>query len=489
MAADGTATIDFTGDASRAQAAMDRLTRDNAKMREQIRLTNEESVRGSKKAVQEMERWSAGMSKLQQQNDKWALGMTRMAESMRPIKSRTKEVAVASDDLTTALSGMGIQIAAVAAVSGFAMKVYGEWRQRTDELSSAHEHLAQSMTKALAESGKLALAPQAEQFVKNIKGATPAQATAALAGVMGSGETLADSRTFDVAGKIARLAPTGIDLTQAGGVAGDVADIMGEGTSAEDVADTTVGLKQMLRDKIGQFSDKRFQKNIEKLKMSGMSGEDAMTAAVAALQSEQGAASLDVLNKKGRKTRADKLMMSEVFNRENLDRVKTQMQGFRTDNLAQQQLDLLKTSTLTGGQNVQTIVDEAETENILGVDPNIARVRKFIRERARGRGMGAYGVAVGSEAVSHFQQATGVEAENRRRWQAMTPEQRSALEAQGRFGGSQAEAMVGQAFREGTISKGDMQEMIQALRENTLATKANTGPQKNVNAHNEGRGQ
>jgi hypothetical protein len=485
------AQLDFTGDASKAQAAHDRLIRENARLRESIRKTNEEAVQGAQKSLKALDAWGAGLEKLRQQNDKWAAGMARISASnaaslqklqqqqqlaqltAKGMDTATRKNVESSSFLDDTLGGLATKYGSVAAAAGLAAVAYSDWRTKTDELAQSHINLSEQFTKTLAQAGMLAKAPQIEGWLKSLKGATTTQGLAAVGGVLASGETLSDQRAFDVAGQVARLGPTGMDLQQTGSLAADIADIVGEGTSAEDVADMTVGLQKQLREKVGEFSGRKFQKQIANLKMAGMGGEDALVHAVAALQSEQGAEALKVLATKGKRTPEQRRMLREVFAPETLERLRGELSGFQSSNLAQQQLKALGTSSLTGIAKVEQLLGEQKGQQELGVTWHTTanQARQFIRNEAWKEGIGTWmaaGLQTGANrAMDIFRTPSGAEeiiAAQQKGLIGNTPESQEFIKA--------------------------LNDVGKALRENTAATAQNTQktptiPGVNVDAHTE----
>jgi hypothetical protein len=486
------AQLDFTGDASKAQAAHDRLIRENARLRESIRKTNEEAVQGAQKSLKALDAWGAGLEKLRQQNDKWAAGMARISASnaaslqklqqqqqlaqltAKGMDTATRKNVESSSFLDDTLGGLATKYGSVAAAAGLAAVAYSDWRTKTDELAQSHINLSEQFTKTLAQAGMLAKAPQIEGWLKSLKGATTTQGLAAVGGVLASGETLSDQRAFDVAGQVARLGPTGMDLQQTGSLAADIADIVGEGTSAEDVADMTVGLQKQLREKVGEFSGRKFQKQIANLKMAGMGGEDALVHAVAALQSEQGAEALKVLATKGKRTPEQRRMLREVFAPETLERLRGELSGFQTSNLAQQQLDALGGSGLTRTQMAENIVREAEEEQSLDLPGTpLQQSRRFTRASAYRRGFLPYLGALTQSAASRTAEFVNAASGGMVYRQAGVTESQEAID----------ELKI--AERRGIIGKGEADALIAALKENTAATKASTQPRVNIDAHTE----
>lgn len=426
------ARLDVTGSGAVAERELQKVTKQLAKVREENRRLNEESKKGS-------------------------------AASAISMSNMTREAV-----------GMAGRFFTVGTAVGAITRAYSDWRTKTDELIDAHDQLSNSFTRVLAEAGKLRLAPQAEQFVKGIKGATPEQATAALSGVMQSGETLSDKRTFAVASEIAKLAPTQIDLTQAGKLAADIADIGGEGITASDVADLTVGIKQQLREKTEQFSGPKFQRQMEHLKRGGMSGTDAIAHAVAALQSEQGATALDLLATKGTQRTSDqRKMIRDVFAPEKITTIKEQLAKYQREDIAAQQLTALEGSSLTAASLTRQQQEQATAQNVLTVDAysEARKARRFIREKAYAQGAGTYAAAGIESAAAYLADPI------------RTP--RPVQE-------------VIRAERAGFVGREEGHEMIQALNKtteallrNTAATRDNThssGVRINTETHTEGNG-
>lgn len=343
--------LDFTADSKVAQNEIDKLTRKVAGLQEQFRQLNDSARRGAK-----------------QSSD-------------------------AQFDLSESLNSVLSKISPLTFAVGAATAAYYGWRTETDKLIDKHDQLARTFTKTLAEAGKLSLAPQMEKWLQGVQGVTREQAMGALSGVLASGETLGDQRAVAIAGEIAKQAPTGIDVEHAGGLAADIADIVGEDVSAADVADLTIAAKQMLRGKTAQFQGPKFQKRIESLKIGGMSGMDALAAAIASAQSEQGAEGLGILADKGRKTPEQRKMMAEVFAPNRLAEIKAQLDAARQADVAQQELSALGKSGLTQTAVLQQAADVVESQGASGLDAQARaeQARRIIMQRAREHGPIMYG--------------------------------------------------------------------------------------------------
>ncbi len=454
--------LDITGSTAVAQQQLDKLTKALAATREEVRKLNA-TTKESKGAT---DSWSAGMERLKTQNDRWAQGMAKL-QAMQPKKT---VAGMSLDGLHEASIGLGKMAAGVFGVGaavGVAAAAYSRWNQKIDEIVQGHTELSMSIVRTLAEAGKLNMGPEVEKWAKSQKGATPAQAHAALAGVQASGETLSDKRSMAVGTEIAKLAPTGIDLTQAGALSADIADIVGEGVSAEDVADLTVGLKQQLRGKAEQFSGPKMQKQVEHLKRNKkMSGLDSLAYAVAAAQGEVGAEGMKVAAMRpGERNLDQRKMYNDVFAPDKIDAIKADLQRFQSSDLATGELNAL--GGFQAGREAlgeQAVAQEsAATQEQLGpFESERSRIRKVIQSRADQKGM---------------------------RRSAGTYIDQSLSTAASVFVGKQfmTEAEIGGAQSSGLINATEAQQMIAALRESAAASRAvaNSNKSRNVDAHTE----
>lgn len=336
------AKLDLTANTAVMQREIEKGVRTIAKLREENKKLNEESKKGFNESLRAMDAWSAGMERMRQQSDKWAAGMERLRQQQQKGGNVWEGFrrAFRSSDLSAAhssLADIATTMVGIGSATAIAASAYQAWQSEIEKVAQGHSHLSSNITKTLAEAGKLRLGKQADEFARGASGATPQQATEALRGVMASGETLSDQTTFGVAGEIAKLAPTGIDLAATGSLAADIADVAGEGTSAGDVADITVGMKQQLREKVGIFQGPKFQKQLERLKQGGMSGDDALAHAIVALQSEQGAEAIGAMADKS-KTADQRRLIKSTFTTDALKAAREQISGFKSGDLAASEL-------------------------------------------------------------------------------------------------------------------------------------------------------
>ena len=457
--------LDITGSTAVAQKELDKLTKSLASVREQVRQLNTQS-KESKSAT---DSWSAGMERLKTQNDRWAQGMAKL-QAMQPQKT---VAGMRLSEMHEAVSGLGQMAGSLLGIGsavGITTAAYSRWHAKVDEIIHSHTDLQMSIVRTLAEAGKLSMGPEVEKWSKSQKGATPEQAMAAIGGVQASGETLSNERTMAVATEIAKLSPTGIDLTRAGAQAADVADVLGEGTSAEGVVNVTVGMRQNLRQKMDLLSGPKVQRQMENLKRGGMTGEDALANAMLALQSEGGAEALNVLDMKpGQRNLEQKKMVKDVFSPENVAKARADLQSFKTSNLASKELASLGSfgagREALGEQGVK-LQEAATTEQYGPLASERQRVQAFARNRAyqRNFGLGVFADLAGG-SYSPFRTAGDL------------------LQGQEGAGISQVNTMRGN----GTISDQKADEMIAALRAAASASReaAKSNRALNVDRHTE----
>jgi hypothetical protein len=456
------AKLDFSANTAVAQKELDKLTKGLASAREEIRKLNQQS----KESKQTTDSWSSGMDRLKTQNDRWAQGMKRL-QDMQPKKTVAGISLANLHEATTGFAQMATGLLGVGAAVGAVTNAYGHWNQRIDEIIQGHTELSTSIVRTLAESGKLQLGPEISKWAKSQSGATPAQAMATIGGVMQSGETLSDQRTMAVSTEIAKLGPTGIDLAKAGGLAADVADIVGENVSAKDVANITVGLKQQLRGKADLFSGPKVQKQIERLKRNtGISGETALDYAVVAAQAEGGAEALSVAGMKpGERTADQRKMYKAVFSPEALAAARASRESFKASNLAAGELSAL--GTFGSGQESlkeqELAQEKARTQDQYGAfESERKRIRETIQERANQGGM--------LRGIGNYIDQSFAGVNNLVFGKQMT-----------------TEAEISAARSTGLISQSETQQMIAALREAAAASReaAKANSARNVDAHTE----
>lgn len=375
--------LDFIGDSSKAQAEFDKMTRANAKLREEVRKLNTEVIEGSQKStaswndgVKALERqqraareaaaawaegmatlkrqqeefakatspfssffggkpkgpsqfsafgnispsagggtsasWANGLDKLAQQNNKWTEGMRQLSTQRMTMASMSGELSASLgiDKAAASIAGLASGYIAIGAAVGAVVKLHHDWSAETDKVAQSYQHVRQNIVAALAASGKLQSGPAFSQWVSGLKGASRTAATQAFAGVSMSGSTIPGSKQFGIAEQIARLEPTGLNLAEVGGQAGDIGELM-PSLGAGDVLDTAMFARRELGSKVGMLGSAKWKRAIGALQRSGMSEQQAMSAAVVALQNDQSPETLERLAGGGR-SRADRLATMEA---------------------------------------------------------------------------------------------------------------------------------------------------------------------------------
>lgn len=538
------ARLDITGDGSKAQAALDKTTRENARLREDIRKLNEQAKKGFKESsdavndfggklstasaktnawadgmrklreqanlgkadfsvlLSAMQKtamvkepfagWTSGLEKLRQQNDKWAAGMKRMEEQNRSVFSSFKGGFITADQ-EQSLERMLLKYASISAATAGIIKLYSSWREHTDGLVDAHRRMAVDVTKTLAEAGKLQLHPQVDAAIKTLaeQGITPQQSQAALAGVMTSGTELSSDRQLAVFKEVAKLGPTQIDLSKFGEGAANVAEALGDKATPERIVDFTAAMKRELGAKFGQFTGQPTQKAIEAMKASGMTGEDALANIVVGLQAEQSPRTIAELFGPGRLSREQRMQRSQTFGTGAAGQIRGRLEQADLQNLAAQQISAVPTEV-----KVAQRVDSSSGLNALefgGQAWAISMARKEIAERAYARG-GGYGKnwagAMFYNALSFANEFSGRDREFQESLRKASPEQREAMIARERsLYGSEIPAVreILNAQEKGIIGPDDGKEIIRLLREQNAQMKAEASRPRpiNVDAHNE----
>lgn len=490
------ARLDFVGDSSKAQAAYDKLLRENAKLRESVRTGNEEAKKAFKESsdavngfsdrlsqssaktnawadgmkrlreqfslanpnfsamLSSMQKtvalkepfapWAKGLENLRQQGDKWAAGMKRMEEQREKLKPKFYEFGTA--EIGKGLDSIIGQYVTIAAATAGVVKLYSAWRTTVDGLGDAHRDLEKDIVKTLAEAGKLQLLPQVQAIQKQLaaKGITPHQSAAAFAGAMTSGTEISQARQMEIAAEASKLGPTQIDLTKFTAMATNVAEALGDEATPERVIDITAGLKRELGEKAGGFGGQPTQKAIEAMKRKGLTGEQAIAHVVTALQAEQSPRSIAELFGPGRLSREQMMVKKQLFGGTKPADILGRLEASDLENLAQQQLQAVPGTTA-----LSQMAQAAEGVGALGAGDvaNVQDVRKFVAQRALAGG-GGY----------RYSQAAIAGGVNR------------AMEV---FRGEQPHREAIQAAQQGFISMDELRQLIEALNRNTKATEKN----------------
>lgn len=238
------AKLEITGDTAQAQRENDKLTKQVAKLREEVRKLGDQSKKSGKESA---DAFGGATGKL----------------------------------MDFARGQVGIEMGVQAIAAG-----YNKWRQEVERLGEAHKKLTADVVKTAAMTGTLNRGAELQNFLGTLRGATRAQGTEAFMGVAGAGQDMDFARKTELAQLIAQQAPTGINLQEAGAMAGDLGEMF-SGKSAGDIADLTIKARTMAGDKAGQLTGDGFMRAMRGLTAAGMSPEEAMGRALGALDSDQ----------------------------------------------------------------------------------------------------------------------------------------------------------------------------------------------------------
>jgi hypothetical protein len=238
------AKLEITGDTQHAQRENDKLTKQVAKLREEVRQLGQQSKKSAKES-----------------HDAFS---------------------AAGSNLAKTITGMVTVEAGVSAVVG----LYSNWRAEVDKLTAAHDKLTANIVKTAAATGNLGRGADLERFVKGQRGVTREQATEAFLGVAGAGVDMSFERKAAIAGLVAKQAPTGVKLQEAGSLAGDLGELFGD-KSAGDVVDLATKSRAMAGDKAQQLGSDEFMRAMRGMVSAGMTPEQAMGRALGALDNDQ----------------------------------------------------------------------------------------------------------------------------------------------------------------------------------------------------------
>jgi hypothetical protein len=329
------AKLDFSSNSAEAERNIAKLTKENAKLRESIRQTNETSKRGA-------------------------------ADAMKANNSLANSIGVAATKLTS-LGAIGAS-------------VYSTLTRRADELAQRHKNLLPMITKPLAESGTLEQAPATQQWLTQLakSGVTKEHALQALEGSSLGGE-LTPERQREIASQAAPWGQTGMDTKRFSSLMAEIDKGSGGVMSPDDLQDTALMAKRLLGDKADQLGGDRWQKQLTRLRESGMEGKAAIDVAIGALSRDERGNSLELIDRKlqgDRLSRDDKKEYERLFDPAEREKLSKQMEDARRTNFASRQFEFVP-----GGNR---------SENALGVLRDEATTRRGATETARKNVTDAY---------------------------------------------------------------------------------------------------
>jgi len=216
----------FDGDTSRIEAAYGRIQRDNAKLIAQNQQLARQSARSQRS-------FSSGMH-----------------SGARQIQN------------------MATQYITLTAGVDMVTRAYAGWREEMQNLGDEHTKFAAKAIRAITETGDLASSKKIRGRLETMPGATAEQALAAFSGVS-AGVPEADlERRLKLARRVARQAPTGVDLEQVGELAGEMAKRM-PGKKAGDIVDLATKLRAEAGGNIQKVATGQFWKAVGILQDTG----------------------------------------------------------------------------------------------------------------------------------------------------------------------------------------------------------------------------
>lgn len=325
----------FATDIKQYERDIAKLQKDNAKLTESLRKVKTEA--GSMGDA-----WSAALKKTAAANDSWAAGLKQVdtAETRRLRSNQLFNVVLAQGrsstlGMTSATAAYIPQLAAVAAglgaagvAVGYLRSEYSAFRTELEASTQAHREFQQRLVKDIAVSRDALQGAEIERFVSSVPGVKQEDVRASLAGVTRETPTAGLKRREQIAGEISRLAPTGQDLGELGGIAGQIADIM-PGVSGRGAAQRAALMVREAGGDIGKLQKDKMQRSMQQLMAKGMSADDALAMGIAAAQGQISPETLTAIATGGKLSKASQLEKSRLTP-ENLERNKRMIQGIDT---------------------------------------------------------------------------------------------------------------------------------------------------------------
>lgn len=174
---------------------------------------------------------------------------------------------------------------------GIVTEAYREWRDEMTKVSQAADESSAAMVRTLSKTGDLMAGAEVERAVAGARGVSRQAAIEALEGVSGAAPTMQRGRRLAVAIETARGAVAHGDSRGVGGLAGQIAEILGT-TSAEDVLDVVTALRQAAGGRAEELTGRKTIEGVKLLTESGAaSGEEAL-ALVSAIMRREGSPEL-----------------------------------------------------------------------------------------------------------------------------------------------------------------------------------------------------
>jgi hypothetical protein len=293
--ADSTAKLDFIGDSRSAEAAYNKLTKENAKLREDNRKLVDEFVKGADHAKQAASSWADQVAKLGKaqhdviQSDAWQKAFRDVEMQSHALKKQVDQHSQIKhwlSEQSRELIGIGAGYLTIEKGLDLVVGMYDKWREKARELGREHTQLAGDIVRTLYSAGLLKHGAEVEEFIeKGPGGGTQQQRRAAVAGVT-AGAPNADLETVKrLSEETVKAAPLGTDLAARGTFIAKLHTIAPE-KSADDLADIATFAKQRAGNKADQLTDPAFLRAVRALKAGGMGTDEALALGVGALQND-----------------------------------------------------------------------------------------------------------------------------------------------------------------------------------------------------------
>lgn len=370
------AGITWEADDRAVQAAHNRMVKQVADLKEQLRLLKSESTNS--------------VEALKRKFDEATKRIDGTRASAQGLRGSLTEVG-------RSVAGMIAPLLTVEAGLASARNITQQWVQHTERLIELRAKLEETTVATAAPSG--IPGERIEGWLRQPSDATRSQRLEALSQVSQVAPDLTDMRKMEIAGVTARHGVRGLDtMRKLSRTAADVANILPD-RSAGDVVDAAARLQTLLGDKTDQLGSDAFQRGIADLQATGMSGEDSLAHAVAALRGDQRG---EVLGKlaKGEGT------AKRWFKRQYVPSISGEISRAMRDDYEQAQLDDLQdyeAGRSAIAERMVTASEEDATQSDRSTRAQqISRVNRFIRNKAAEQGPLAYAGALQLSAQNWF---------------------------------------------------------------------------------------
>lgn len=305
------AKLTFTSDIKQIERDNAKLVKDNARLVESLRKVKAEGQQIGTS-------WQEGLKKIETANDRWAAGMTKMAPkfktwqlSFKGVKEEQIGLLAAASAYIGPATAVAAATSAAAIAASFAKQQYAGYRQELEQSAAAHREFQQSLTKDIAVSRDAQQGAAIEKFVSSVPGIKKEDVRASLAGVTRETPTAGLDRRLEIAGQISRLAPTGQDLGELGGVAGQIADIM-PGVSGKQAAQRAALLAREAGGDLRKIQKDKMQRSLQQLMAKGTPADEALAMGLAAAQGQISPETLTHIAVGGRMSKDQQLEKSRL---------------------------------------------------------------------------------------------------------------------------------------------------------------------------------